>query len=161
MIASVIISSINRTKTPFFAFFNKKVREIEQNLLTNVFACAIINSINRTQANFYPLNFFVQTVREIEQQYFCPCGQVICNVSLRFALIAVCAFVATLYADVPKAFSSGRGAIFERVRWTMKRECCVAVVKNFKGKSGTTAEIFGYHKRASRGTAVRWWRGCN
>ena len=133
MIASVIISSINRTKTPFFAFFNKKVREIEQNLLTNVFACAIINSINRTQANFYPLNFFVQTVleieqntlktiknaqfvREIEQQYFCPCGQVICNVSLRFALIAVCAFVATLYADVPKAFSSGRGAIFERVR---------------------------------------------
>ena len=25
------------------------------------------------------------------------------------------------------------GAIFERVRWTMKRKCCVAVVKNFKG----------------------------
>ena len=124
-------------------------------------------------------------VRFIEPQYICPCRQVICNAcalmicnfceiddmqdsvlmicnaSLRFALIVVCDFVATLYADVPKAFSSGRGAIFERVRWTMKRECCVAVVKNFKGKSGTTAEIFGYHKRASRGTAVRWWRGCN
>ena len=67
----------------------------------------------------------------------------------------VCALGATLYADVPKAFSSGRGAIFERVRWTMKRECCVAVVKNFKGKSGTTAEIFGYHKRARRWQAVR------
>ena len=32
----------------------------------------------------------------------------ICNASLHFALIVVCALGATLYADVPKAFSSGR-----------------------------------------------------
>ena len=53
------------------------------------------------------------------------------------------------YSVVLRGESKPEGAIFERIQWMMKRKCCVAAVKNFKGKAEATAEIFGIPQKGN------------